>query len=98
MSLTSYRTAPPRVTDIRFRSDPGNRPQKRLRGPIRPRWVYHLQPAEPRSHARGGREILKEALPAISKNDGQLAQSAWQTWQRSTLPCLKTQYHRRWGT
>src|SRR5689334_5268255 len=21
---------------------------------------------------------------------------AWKTWQRPTLPCLETQYHRRW--
>ena len=21
----------------------------------------------------------------------------WKTWRRPTLPCLKTQYHGRWG-
>ena len=69
MSLTSYRTAPPRVTDfklpVRYRKltttrlapETTSRPAR----PDGPRKV-HRQPAEPRSTLRGGARNLKEAL------------------------------------
>jgi hypothetical protein len=77
MSLTSYRTAPPRVTEFSLRSDPGNSLYKsgpettsRPARPDGPRKV-HRQPAEPRSTLRAERENLKEALLSFPKIRGQ---------------------------
>ena len=94
MSLTSYRTAPPRVTDFSFRSDPGKSPRNDFAALSGRCGRTHNQPAEPRICASGGCEDLEGGL-ALRESDMRLA---LQTWQRSTLPCLKTQYHRRWGT
>ncbi len=64
MSLTSYRTAPPRVTDfklpVRCRKQAPETTSRPAR-PDGPRKV-HRQPAEPRSTPRGGAQNLKEAL------------------------------------
>ena len=63
MSLTSYRTAPPRVTDFRAASDTRSDPLKRLRGPFRPSWTSPHRTGRAAFYASGeDAKILKEAL------------------------------------
>ena len=73
MSLTSYRTAPPRVTDFPSRpireANP-NHFQRKARNDFAAHsgrhGRVHEQPAEPRA-ASGGMQLLKEALPAFQR-------------------------------
>jgi hypothetical protein len=73
MSLTSYRTAPPRVTEFPLASDtPGGSlaasgsiprrvdPETTSR-PYPAEWTRSTQPAEPRIRLREGSEIVREA-------------------------------------
>ena len=65
MSLTSYRTAPPRVTDFHYASDARGGLPKRLRGPYgrgKIRGIQHQTGRAALSHPGAGVKILKEAL------------------------------------
>src|SRR5499427_910923 len=54
-------------------------------------WALALSPTQKAAARKSG------GLAASSRRDHDLDFTPWQTWQRPTLPRLKTEYHRRWG-
>ena len=89
MSLTSYRAAPPRASDDdRYRSVWLWRALLRLFGLIR---------------SLSG-SLMRCVWDAVCLGCGLsdrfwrvVVRKGWKTWRRPTLPCLRTQYHGRWG-
>src|SRR5262249_6948580 len=69
-----------------------------LGGPELGRWRASGQRQGRRSESGGlctPHEAGKEGK--LVKKGSRLNFTPWQTWQRPTLPRLKTEYHRRWG-
>ena len=98
MSLTSYRAAPPRVNST-ANADRAARifafvcPQ-RLRLLRADRVLLH--PASKKLVRNDKGRLRGPSSPKAGRNRKEKTCNL-QTWQRPTLPCLKTKYHRRWG-
>ena len=85
MSLTSYRAAPPRVKPWILPSSGeamiGRSPVFRVSGVA----------------ATSSCGLAAQAEACMRREENLVKPCIWQTWQRPTLPCLETKYHRRRG-
>ena len=79
MSLTSYRTAPPRARAGNRKPEAGRYPAIRF----------------DRGNGQGGLPISGFRFPISGFRFPVSGVRSWRTWRRPTLPRLETQYHRR---
>ena len=79
----------------------GRHAKPNWRPPIVAKSAYRRQAELPRAVPRRERFLERERYEFKvcwwRKKGSRCGTTPWQTWQRPTLPRLKTEYHRRWG-